>query len=80
VAKKLRVTPDGEIYVGGVLRLAGPKEMVFLVAGKYAHPLQDSVTRLESEHVEPLDTEICTRLMRAAGFVKDQNGVWRKIS
>jgi hypothetical protein len=80
VVKKLRVTPGGEIYVGDVLRLVGPKELVFLVDGKHAHPLHDCVMRLESEHVEPLDAEICARLIRAAGFVKDQNGVWRKIS
>lgn len=72
---KLRVTDDGKVYVDGVLRLVGPPDSVLTNGDLQAHLLQ-----LESEVLAPIDRIVHESVMKAHGFLRDQEGVWRQIS
>jgi hypothetical protein len=71
--EKLSVTDDGNIYVDGVLRLAGPPQSVLGNGDLQAHLL-----RFESEKLSPLDKIVHEKVMNAYGFHREQDGVWRQ--
>ena len=70
---KLRVMDDGKVYVNGVLRLLGPPDSVLANGDLQAHLL-----RLESEILSPIDRVVHESVMKAYGFQRDQDGVWRQ--
>jgi hypothetical protein len=72
---KLRVTNDGKVYVDGVLRLIGPPGSVLGNGDMQAHLL-----RLESEVLSPIDRIVHESVMKAYGFQRDREGVWRQIT
>ncbi len=74
MAEKLRVMDDGKVYVDGVLRLVGRPDSVLPNGDLQAHLL-----RLESEVLSTIDRIVHESVMKAYGFQRDQEGVWRQI-
>ncbi len=72
---RLRVTDDGKVYVDGVLRLVGRAESVLRNGDMQAHLL-----RLESDVLSPIDRIVHESVMKAYGFQRDKEGIWRQIS
>ncbi len=70
---KLRVTDDGKVYVDGVLRLVGQPDTVRSNGDMQAHLL-----RLESEALSPIDRIVHESVLKAYGFNRDREGVWRQ--
>jgi hypothetical protein len=75
MADKLRATDDGKIYIDGVLRLVGRPGSVLANGDMQAHLL-----RLESEVLSPIDRIVHESVMKAYGFQRDREGVWRQIT
>lgn len=73
MADKLRVTDDGRVYVDGVLCLIGRPDSVRSNGDLQAHLL-----RLESEVLSPIDKIVHESVMKAYGFQRDRDGVWRQ--
>lgn len=73
MADRLRVNDDGTVYVDGVLRLVGRAESVLRNGDLQAH-----LFRLESEVLSPIDRIVHESVMKAYGFQRDQEGVWRQ--
>lgn len=75
---KLRVTADGQIFINGELRMVGAP--VTQIGERYSSGLEGTVMRLEAGDVTGLDADIHKKILEAAGFFRDQDGVWRKPS